>query len=201
MNTSTHILFDEYLFSFVSENYNNPMHYYYFDTLFSDTEISNILESFSNLCQNKGTTFDSSQKEFRKTNITWIPRNDSTIWIYDRMVGALVNANKAMFNYDITSLRDQIQLGCYEAKDNGKYHRHVDINDNDIHCCRKLSISVLLSDPNSYEGGDLLIRNYTAPRKKGSACVFSSFVEHEVTTVTKGKRYSLVLWIYGPPFR
>jgi PKHD-type hydroxylase len=35
---------------------------------------------------------------------------------------------------------------------------------------------------------------------KGSVVVFPSFVWHRVKPVTKGKRYSLVMWSAGKPY-
>ena len=37
--------------------------------------------------------------------------------------------------------------------------------------------------------------------RQGSIVVFPSFVYHRVKPVTKGTRYSLVIWINGEPFR
>jgi PKHD-type hydroxylase len=64
-----------------------------------------------------------------------------------------------------------------------------------------------LSDEDSYKGGDLIIRTSakgetaTMARKKGSVVVFPSFIEHMVTPVTKGERYSAVAWMKGQAFR
>jgi len=70
---------------------------------------------------------------------------------------------------------------------------------------RKISITVQLSDPDEYEGGDFefLIGKeiIKLPRKKGCAIVFPSYFLHRVTPVTKGTRKSLVLWGSGQPFR
>ena len=68
---------------------------------------------------------------------------------------------------------------------------------------RKLSMSIVLND--EYEGGDFeifnLIPESEVPRlQEGSIIVFPSFMEHRVTPVTKGTRYSLVAWFVGPPF-
>ena len=38
-------------------------------------------------------------------------------------------------------------------------------------------------------------------RPKGSIIVFPSYMHHQVTPVTKGTRYSLVMWSLGKPFR
>ena len=77
---------------------------------------------------------------------------------------------------------------------------------------RKLSVTVSLEDGSTYEGGDLqfdlrnstngepAIINAVSARKKGSITVFPSFIWHRVTPVTKGTRYSLVIWNLGKPF-
>lgn len=200
MDTETHQDFDNTLSTFVTK-FPNQMHYFYFKELFTHRECDNILDSFKHKCTSKGTIFGDGKIIKRVSDVTWIPKNITTQWIYDRMLAALKNSNDNIFNFSISSLQEQIQLGCYRGHENGKYNRHVDMGGENFCSCRKLSISVLLSDPTSYKGGDLIIRNMTAPRKKGSACVFASFTEHEVKDVTEGERYSLVLWVYGPPFR
>src|SRR6056300_740021 len=77
---------------------------------------------------------------------------------------------------------------------------------------RKLSMTVSLTDPDEYEGGDLEFdfrntdegsqpRICEEIRKKGSVIIFPSFVWHRVKPVTKGIRHSLVCWNLGYPFR
>jgi PKHD-type hydroxylase len=70
---------------------------------------------------------------------------------------------------------------------------------------RKLSFSVMLTDPEEYEGGELLLKidsfPITPPNKKGTVIFFPSYVLHEVTPVTKGTRKTLVGWVLGPKFR
>ena len=79
---------------------------------------------------------------------------------------------------------------------------------------RKLSMTVTLSDPKTYKGGELEfdLRKNDPDQKstpivckeilpKGSLVVFPSFVWHRVKPVTKGVRYSLVVWHLGFPFK
>ena len=66
---------------------------------------------------------------------------------------------------------------------------------------RKISMSLMLND--DYEGGELEIMD-TPPQPKwgvGQMVFFPSYQYHEVKPVTKGTRYSLVLWFLGPPLR
>jgi PKHD-type hydroxylase len=71
---------------------------------------------------------------------------------------------------------------------------------------RKVSITVQLSDPSEYEGGDLDIwqggKEYiTAPRGKGTVVIFPSYMMHRVSPVTVGTRRSFVLWLGGEHYR
>jgi PKHD-type hydroxylase len=74
-----------------------------------------------------------------------------------------------------------------------------------------------LRDGSEYEGGELEFdfRNYDPNMRdeskhikkikqilpKGSIVVFPSFVWHRVKPVTKGTRYSLVMWSLGYPYK
>lgn len=78
---------------------------------------------------------------------------------------------------------------------------------------RKLSVTINLNAPGEYEGGNLKFdfghhredgqrfHECEEIRPQGSVIVFPSFLPHCVTPVTKGTRYSLVLWNLGKPFR
>jgi PKHD-type hydroxylase len=77
---------------------------------------------------------------------------------------------------------------------------------------RKLSVTVSLSDPADYRGGNLRFdlgphlkeKRYhlcKEIRPQGSIIVFPSHLYHCVTPVTTGTRYSLVAWNVGAPFK
>ena len=75
---------------------------------------------------------------------------------------------------------------------------------------RKLSVTVNLTNPRNYKGGNLKFdmgphhpKRYhtcTEIRPRGSVIVFPSHLYHQVTPVTEGTRYSLVMWNLGRPF-
>ena len=68
-------------------------------------------------------------------------------------------------------------------------------------------MTVQLSDPDTYEGGQFFFYNGNKEeeepeiQKQGSILVFDSRMWHRVAPVTKGVRYSLVSWVLGPHFR
>lgn len=69
---------------------------------------------------------------------------------------------------------------------------------------RKVSVTVQLSSPEEYEGGDLefnLGNVISGPREQGAAVIFPSFYLHRVTPITKGVRKSFVLWVGGEPYK
>jgi len=90
----------------------------------------------------------------------------------------------------------------------GFYDWHMDLNafgqqgQNPI---RKISMTLLLSDPSEFTGGDLLFsemgEHKPLPLKQGQAIFFASFLRHKVAPVKKGIRKSLVMWFGGPPFK
>jgi hypothetical protein len=62
-----------------------------------------------------------------------------------------------------------------------------------------LTIVIQLSDKSDYTGGDFLYwlnnKEYTLPQKIGYGLLIGPEVEHEVKVVTKGSRYSFVLFL------
>jgi hypothetical protein len=84
----------------------------------------------------------------------------------------------------------------------GNFHDwHVD-DHQDRTFFRKFVTIVQLSDPSSYEGGNLELNNQSNVDKQQGSCVsFLTTRRHRVTPITSGTRYSLVVWLLGPPWR
>jgi len=155
-------------------------------------------------------------KKIRNSNIAWL--NDP--WIYKEVLPYVHQANKsAGWNFD-WNWSEPCQFTKYKL--NQFYNWHTDAfsesydmpNDLGRHGkIRKLSVTCSLSDPKDYKGGELEFdfrnkENGTSAIKKcieilprGSIVVFPSFVWHRVKPVTKGIRYSLVIWNLGYPFK
>ena len=158
-------------------------------------------------------------QEKRKSDIVWL----SDTWIYREIHPYIHRANKdAGWNFE-WSRSEHCQFTKYKL--NQYYDWHCD-SWNDVYnkpntpefgMTRKLSVTCQLTDGSEYEGGELQFdfRNYDPHLRdenkhvvtskeilpKGSIVVFPSFVWHRVKPVTKGTRYSLVMWDLGYPFK
>ena len=123
-----------------------------------------------------------------------VPTDENKL-IFRKIMTLVIAANNHSFKFDIDHIAS-IQIAKYEEGDYYKKHYDVGVGYSGN---RKLSITVQLSDPDTYERGDLVLSlgDFTAPREIGSVSIFPSFILHEVTPITRGTRYSLVSWIAG----
>jgi len=158
-------------------------------------------------------------KRKRNSDLVWL--NDN--WIYKELHPYIHEANKsAGWNYE-WDRSESCQFTKYKL--NQYYDWHCDSwdkvydkpNTPEHGKIRKLSMTCQLTDGSEYEGGELEFdfRNYEPHMReeakhlkqakevlsKGSIIVFPSFVWHRVKPVTKGTRYSLVMWNLGYPFK
>jgi len=154
----------------------------------------------------------------RKSNVVWLNEK----WIYDMVTPFIHSANiNSGWNYN-WDWCETAQFTIYKEGQHYNWHSDAFPNvyseekgENFKGKIRKLSVTLSLNDPSEYEGGELEFdpRNYDPDKreerhimnckeilKKGSAVVFPSHVWHRVKPVTKGTRYSLVIWCLGKPF-
>jgi len=140
---------------------------------------------------------------YRSSLIQWLERAPETDWIFAKIADVIQRVNYQYYNFDLTGLGEPTQLSNYKSNANGGYDWHIDSISTGL--IRKLSLSLQLSHPDEYEGGDLEIMTGQEPmkigRKRGLIAVFPSWTLHRVTRVTSGERKSLVQWVTGPQFR
>ena len=116
--------------------------------------------------------------------------------IRDRIVRRLLPAIDRYFQFSATRM-DKYVVACYDSAQGGHFHRHRDnVNAGAQH--RRFAITINLN--NDYDGCDLMFpefgrRIYRAPH--GGALVFSCGALHQVTPVTRGKRYAFLAFLYG----
>lgn len=194
---------------------NDPQQYYWFKTGLSKEDVDKIIALASELPEaERATTIGSEDGgSTRSSMIKWIPTDNSTWdWLYERMMNMSVEANDALWKFDLRTALESIQYTEYYASENGHYDWHQDIGPGKLPSKRKVSITIQLSEGEEYEGGELqlctgsngsgqLDNINTCPRGKGVAVLFPSYMMHRVSPVTKGVRKSLVLWVGGGHYR
>jgi predicted 2-oxoglutarate/Fe(II)-dependent dioxygenase YbiX len=153
-------------------------------------------------------------KNKRNSNVSWL--NDQ--WIYETITPYVLGANEsAGWNFE-TSWSEACQFTKYSKGQFYDWHQdsweepYKSDNINFNGKIRKLSVTVSLSDSKEYEGGELQFKIFNTKTNdfdlitckeilpQGSIVVFPSHILHRVTPVTKGTRYSLVIWTLGNPF-
>lgn len=174
---------------------------------FSNDEIKSIIEQGESVESVEATVGAGSiDKDIRDCKISWIIPSDKTIWLYNKICQISSALNQQYFGYNLSGLL-ALQYTVYEstAENTGFYDWHVDrfgLNDGN-NIPRKLTITMQLSDPMDYEGGELWIHGQDREcllKTKGLLFAFPSNTLHRVTPVTSGTRKSLVAWIVGPDF-
>jgi PKHD-type hydroxylase len=151
-----------------------------------------------------------ANSDIRASKVGFIEPNADSSWLYQLIGAAVAHHNQTYYDYAIEGI-ETLQFSEYPAS-SGYYKPHMDwgagtiFGRNDI--CRKLSFTIQLSKPDSYEGGDLVLHSghdispeqRAQIREFGCLTVFPSWLLHEVTPVTHGCRRSLVGWVIGPDF-
>jgi PKHD-type hydroxylase len=175
----------------------------FINNLFSPEECAQIIAIGESKVLDKASIKDNTKlTETRDSKIAWLYAADNMEWVFRRVADAVISLNNEYFKFDLFGFNEGFQFTRYDAP-SGFYGAHIDKNLNGP--VRKLSLTIQLSAPEDYEGGELAL--YTGkdrelmPKEHGKIVLFPSYVLHEVRPVTKGTRYSLVAWITGTPFR
>ena len=138
----------------------------------------------------------------RVTTIGWIPFKEMQP-MYDQINEFIQKANRNHFGFENVQITEQAQFTEYP--EGGFYDWHMDTDVNMTHepPVRKISMTLLLSPENQFEGGDLelMAPGKRVKLKQGHAIVFASFLHHRVAPVIRGVRQSLVMWFGGEPFK
>lgn len=146
---------------------------------------------------------------YRRSKIWFVNKGDAELdYLFDELWKLAIRANQDWFDVHISKL-DYYQIAEYDGESKGEYKTHHDIfyMNGDPYYHRKLSCVIQLSDPTTYEGGDLKFDQVTnmpdleEMRQQGTIVFFPSFIRHAALPVTKGKRYSVAAWFDGPKWR
>jgi predicted 2-oxoglutarate/Fe(II)-dependent dioxygenase YbiX/peroxiredoxin len=116
--------------------------------------------------------------------------------IRNQIVRRLLPPIERFFQFQATRM-DRYIVACYDSATGGHFYRHRDnVNAGAQH--RRFAVTINLNK--DYDGGDLIFpefgrRSYRAPH--GGAVVFSCGALHQVTPMTRGRRYAFLAFLYG----
>ena len=154
----------------------------------------------------------------RKSDLVWL----SEPWIYKELHPYVHQANKNAgwnFQWDRSEACQFTKYKLHQYYDwhNDPFDKPYNKEGPEKGKVRKLSMTCQLTDGSEYTGGELEFdfRNYDPHMRdeskhikqvkeilpKGSIVVFPSHLWHRVKPVTRGTRYSLVVWHLGYPFQ
>lgn len=170
--------------------------------IFTPEELDAIIEVGNSAELFKASTYGEQDDKNRNSYVTFLYPNEFTNWIFAKMAATIVSMNDQFFGFDLSGMEQGLQFTRYTAPGE-HYDWHIDRGYKTP--VRKLSVSVQLSDPATYKGGELELmfgrKAQKVERRRGMFTFFPSYVLHRVRPVTQGTRYSLVCWVSGPPFK
>ena len=179
---------------------------------FTQEECDKICSYYDAKNLEQGTTGTNNEidNKYRQSNVYLEKYDQNSAWIFNRLFEIIDDANHKFFQFELVGF-DFFQYTTYNV--NQYYNYHIDTvynhyeGNRDSNLCRKLSLSILLNDPNEFEGGEfeICIGDPAEPESnklnKGDAIFFPSYMLHRVKGITRGIRKSLVVWVLGPKWR
>jgi len=141
---------------------------------------------------NTTTVVDHRRKQRRDVHIA---HADARELVRTQIIRRLLPEIERYFQFKATRM-DRDIVACYDSADGGHFHRHRDnVNAGAEH--RRFAVTINLNS--DYDGCDLVFpefgrRSYRAPC--GGAIVFSCGALHQVTPVTRGRRYAFLAFLY-----
>ena len=174
--------------------------YAFWTNAFSKEECQTIINVAKDKGLIKGKT--RGKHDVRNSKVSWLYPSDGIDWVFRRVTDITLNLNERFFKFDLFGINEGFQFTNYQSP-SGKYGKHIDRAANTP--VRKLSISIQLTNPKEYQGGELYLydddKGTLMKKEQGTLVLFPSYTLHEVKPVTKGERNSLVSWVTGKQFK
>lgn len=186
------------------------------DEVFDNDEIDLILHNCKDLEKERARTIGKNSdqcQDIRKSDIAWLSSFNGDEHFHE----TVRRVNENVFGFQLHDKKPDVQFTEYRGQDRQMYDWHPDgplgLQDYRGFASmprksnwRKLSAILMLTDPESYDGGELSVLNPSAhideciqsfKLDKGSVAIFPSFLAHKVHPVKRGIRRSLVMWYEG----
>lgn len=149
--------------------------------------------------------------KIRSSNLSFYNYDDTnelSIAAFQSLYSLTESINDAYFGFNLTGF-SFLQLTSYYKGQHYSLHcdKFSDLTTNlemNSAMHRKLSFSLILSEPEEYEGGKFQVMDSgvltTLEQKRNTLIAFPSWTLHRVGRVKTGLRKSIVWWVYGPKF-
>jgi hypothetical protein len=112
-------------------------------------------------------------------------------------------ANTEIYDFKLLGIIDQDFPQIFSYGENDFYTMHMELNS--MSPSRKLSFVINLSDPESYEGGNIEFLNISADptllKEQGACLIFPSYLAYSIAPVTKGTKKIIVGHVHGAVFK
>lgn len=167
------------------------------ERIFDPAECARIRELASALPLYRGKS--SGGEEYRVCTTNFVAEASATAFIFERMRRVVHSLNRR-YRFRLSGFTEPFHFITYVP--GGHFDWHSDLAAGQT-STRKLSISVQLSDPADYDGGDLEFCPHGPVaefRGLGNALAFPAYIPHRVSPVTRGVRHALIVWVHGPAF-
>lgn len=145
----------------------------------------------------------------RRSETSWLNGSIRYLDVFIPILQIIKNINEQFYGFDLME-PEAFQITKYDEKNQGFYRPHMDGVYDPVPpegLVRKLSLSIQLTPPEYYEGGEFEFPDdkekfhVEDSKAQGTVIFFPSYINHGVKPVTKGTRYSLVCWVKGPNFK
>lgn len=159
-------------------------------------------ESERILVAEKKLMFSKDQQNSKnKADIAFLPPNQDTQWLFDKFSGLIGRVNADFFMYDIDGY-DSFQFTKHKKNQETGWHYNVDFAF--LNWERKISASIMLTDPEEYLGGEVEIMSTGDPNEVipikpqlGHVIFYAPWMPSRVLPVTSGTRRTLNVSIMG----
>ncbi len=163
--------------------------------------ISNVTDNWANGISSGEENGIYDEDTVRRVKV-WMEDLDSEL--VAKIGLTIIDANERFYKFNLSGFFDYDPCRIFKYEDSIKAHYgwHNDLGP-DLMSTRKLSFSILLNDPSTYEGGRLeFMPDFGFSNvQQGDLVVFPSYLTHRVTQITSGTRYCIVGWVHGPAFQ
>lgn len=155
----------------------------------TNKDIEKVRETLKDIEWNSGHTNADKKHKNNKEAVVEDLCND---------IAQLIYAHPVIQRYGLFKQLMLPRFNKYEASSKEHYSKHVDFfKQNGIRT--DWSMTLFLTDPRDYEGGELIIHDLAHEPLKfkldaGDMVLYPSGLMHEVTPVTKGERLAAISW-------